>query len=146
MSDDQDQGQIGDDPHSSKNVVLSKRGRPIKKFNSVDDQEWECDTCKSLFTDKKSKLLECEYCEIKRYIKYLKIPESTNTNVGDRPDFLWFCHQCIVKAKKCIREELEIKVRCNDFIQNFRQEINTKLEKMQSEIDDGLKTKVNDKP
>ena len=79
--------------------------------------------------------MECEYCEAKRCIKCLKITDTTYKSLGDRPDFPWFCDKCIGKAMKCIREEREIEKRCGDFLEGFRQEVNTKLDNMQAEIE-----------
>ena len=91
ISGNQDQGQ---------DVVCPKRGRPIKKFNSVDEYGWGCDTCKNLFTGKKSKFLEYEYCKTKRCIKCLKIPERTCKIVGDRSHFPCYYDHCIEKEER----------------------------------------------
>ena len=37
---------------------------------------------------------------------------------------------------KCIKEDRDIEQRCNSFLQGFKVEVNTKLDKMQAEIQD----------
>ena len=97
-----------------------------------------------MFEDKKSKLVECEYCENKRCIKCLKISDSMYKSLGGRADFPWFCNGCLGKAMKCIKEERDIETRCKDFLENFKLEVDSKLGKMQSDIDE-IKHELRDK-
>ena len=80
------------------------RGRPRKTTASTTGEDmWECDMCKTQFTDKRSKVLECEYCRTKRCIKCGKISDTMYKNLGQRIDFPWFCDTCYPKMMKCIK-------------------------------------------
>ena len=123
----------------AENIALGGGARAkvkIRKCSAASEHtkydQWECDTCQITSGDKKCRMIECEYCEAKRCIKCLKITDTTYKSLGDKPDFPWFCDKSIGKSMKCIREEREIEKRCGEFLEGFRQEVNTKLDNMQA--------------
>ena len=117
------------------------RKKQIPTTTSQEGELWVCDTCNITCSDKNSKVIECEYCEKKRCIKCLKLPENVYKNLGDRPDFPWFCNKCLNKAMKCLKEEKSIEEKCSQFLDIFKQEIDTKLRDMKSDIDE-IKVKM----
>lgn len=120
--------------------IPARRGHKGSKC-SVTEEAWTCDTCNTSFTDKKSKLMECEYCQTIGCTKCLKISDAVYKGLSGRPDFPFLCNTCIPKAMKLLREEREIEKRCNDFLQGFRQEVDSKLNFMSSQIE-GIKEQM----
>ena len=117
--------------------VPGKRGRPTKKSASAQsDLGWECDQCKVVFTDKKSKLVACEYCEVKRCTKCLKISDTAYKSIGGRDDFPWFCNGCVGKALRCIKEERDIEARCNKFLEGYKKEVDTRFLRLEKDVKD----------
>ena len=82
-------------------TIKKQRGRPQKRQiepQSGENEGWKCDTCNVVFTDSRSKLLECDYCRAKRCIKCLKLSESVYKSIGDRPDFPWLCSDGCIRV------------------------------------------------
>ena len=125
-------------------IIIENKQKSHHKSTAEAENGWECDTCKKIFNEKKSKLLECEYCEVRRCTNCWKVTDAVYNGLRDRQDFPWFCKHCLPKALKFIREEREIEARCNEFLGKFKQEVDEKFHNMQSEIDQ-IKSKLENK-
>jgi hypothetical protein len=133
-------------------IILSQtktRGRPRKgsvssnnnsaansRANSKErKQAWTCDTCDTVFQSDQSKLLECEYCKTHRCIKCLNMPAACYKGLNGREDFPWFCNNCLSKRLHCIREVKSIEERCNEFMKTFEEPVNSRIDKVEHNLD-----------
>ena len=78
---------------------MSEKIRPRKssKYNhaSKDKKEsWICETCKKVFSDPKSNMLECERCCEHFCAKCVKVMEAEYVFLTSRNDIHWFCNKC----------------------------------------------------
>ena len=130
-------------------IILSQtrtRVRPIKgsvssnnnsaansRANSKERKEaWTCDT---VFQSNQSKLLECEYCKSHRCIQCLNMPAACYKGLSGREDFPWFCNNCLSKTLNCIREVKSIAERCNEFMKKFEEQVNSRIDKVEHNLD-----------
>ena len=89
-------------------------------------------------------MVECEYCRGRRCIKCIKISDSVYKNLGGRDDFPFFCAECLPKAMRCIKEDCDIEARCNAFLASFKLEVNSRLAKLETDIQE-MKTQLEEK-
>ena len=67
-----------------------------------------------------------------------KLSDNVYKNIGDRPEFPWFC-----EAMKCNKEEREIDESCNNFLVEYKKEVHETFQSIQAQVDT-LNKKVNE--
>ena len=78
-----------------------------------DEQEvesWTCESCKKIFREQESKILECERCESHYCAKCVRISDSEYEFMTARKDIHWFCEECDKKVTQGLRIEKDIEL------------------------------------
>lgn len=116
--------------------VSNKNSQPNSRDNSrdrSDSKEWKYDKCEGIFQSETSWILECEQCNTHRCTKCLNITISCYNSLNGRHDFPWFCEKCLAKTLNCIKEAKSIEERCSEFLQQFEEKVNDKINTVELE-------------
>jgi hypothetical protein len=63
------------------------------------------------------------------------MPAACYKGLSGREDFPWFCNNCLSKTLNCIREAKSIEERCNEFIKKFEDQVNSRINKVEHNLD-----------
>ena len=93
--------------------------------SSSSDEGWLCELCKTNYTKKSDKLMECDYCNQHFCIQCLDMPPKLYNQMVGRLDIKWFCPLCSEKVEKNLKADREIEEKCKLFMQSFEARINS---------------------
>jgi predicted nuclease with TOPRIM domain len=63
------------------------------------------------------------------------MPAACYKGLSGREDFPWFCNNCLSKTLNCIREVKCIEERCNEFMKKFEEQVNSRIDKVEHNLD-----------
>ena len=106
----------------------SKREERKKKKESNSNKELDsitCSTCKTVFTDHKSKIICCDRCEIWFCVSCANVTDACYKFLSseDAIDITWYCKACKLLAKKAKTEDRNIKQKCMEYSNELKQKM-----------------------
>lgn len=63
------------------------------------------------------------------------MPAACYKGLSGREDFPWFCNNCLSKTLNCISEVKSIEERCNEFMNKFEEQVNSRIDKVKHNLD-----------
>ncbi len=110
-----------------------------KEANEFDMAQWLCKICQKVFSDPKSKVMECEYCEQRYCIKCLKMP-AREYDLLKSSSAMWFCGPCKSKVAQNIATEKVIEEKCAVYLREFTERLE-KVERLNETKCDEVKVR-----
>jgi len=94
---------------SRKGSTSSVKASQSKERDTLKDEP-EVESCKKVFKDQESKILECERCEGHYCAHCVRISVVEYEFMTARKDIHWFCEACDKKITQGLRIEKEIEI------------------------------------
>lgn len=121
---------------------MPRGGRRRKKATEPDDaagqagEELTCEQCKVIFKDEDDQLMCCDRCDLWTCLDCTDLNESHynvfNSEQGCK--LRWFCASCDTTAMKAVKTDLDIELRCKEYMGVLREEINDVKDKLDQKI------------
>lgn len=112
---------------------MTRRGS-ARKAGEDGETGWTCKMCKIKFTDEKSEILECEYCEQHFCRKCVNLSSSEYKFLTKRSDMHWYCPPCEDKAMRNLKIEKEVETRCNEYFAKVESRLNNLESKVEQKV------------
>ncbi len=133
------EGAVGGNSKLSQNSKISSgvlSAKPkTKTVQEMDVSKWICAVCTKAFTDPRSRLLECEFCEKHFCIKCLQMSvreyETMKTSTA-----MWFCGPCKCKVTENIATEKTIQEKCELYLKEFAGRLEVVEQQVQLKCDE----------
>ena len=72
---------------------------------AASNEAWTCKSCKKTFSDDKSAVIECDYCELYTCAKCAKLSSAEYKMLSKHDNIFWTCKSCVSDMKTLLKSK-----------------------------------------